>query len=67
MVGCEGPGAEELGISSIVASVDGVESRQGGTSAGVLMMYSSHHVQSSPKEMEKWIGTSCSGMSAKIQ
>jgi hypothetical protein len=67
MAGCEGPGAEELGISSIVASVNGVEGRRCGTSAGAPMMYYNHHVRSSPKEMEEWIGSSRFGMSAKTQ
>jgi hypothetical protein len=65
VVGREDPRAEELGTSSIATSVDGAEGRRGGTSAGAPMMYSSRHVRSSPKEMEEWIGSSRSGMSAK--
>jgi hypothetical protein len=67
MATCEGPGAEELGTSSIVASIGGAKGRRGGMSAGAPMMYSSRHVRSSPKEMEEWIGSSRSGMSAKTQ
>jgi hypothetical protein len=65
MTGREGPGAEVLGTSSIVESVGGAEGRRRGTFATVPMIYSSRHVRSSLKEMEEWIDSSRSGMSAK--
>jgi hypothetical protein len=50
-----------------MVSVIGAEGRGSGASAGAPMMYSIRHIRSSPENMEEWIGSSRSTMSANIQ